>query len=181
MLAVDVSYNTVYVPIYVGVYDYGDKRYSFLVNGYNGNTWGEKPSSMGGFGRGFMKFCTGRTTNTITIGGGAELNAADGVKFYNDKHQYLILPPADQFLMFSQYATATIMNSGKASITLRAQCRKMEDTGKTCTLGPSKALTFSYNCQWLLEIVSGDAQFIRIVTCETSGGREEDDVFGMIT
>lgn len=150
------------------------------MNGFNGNTWGEKPTSVGGLARGLMKFCTGRTTNTITFGSGSDLNAADGVNFYNDKHQYLILPPADQFLMFTQYATATIMNTGKEDITLKAQCRKMPDTGKTLALGPSKVLTFSYTCQWLLELVSGSMQSVRIVTCETSGGRAEDDVFGMI-
>lgn len=183
MHAEDVTYRVVFAPVFVGRYAFSGRGHTFLCNAQSATTWGERPLGFGSIPRAIGKLLTGgaaAAVPTVTICSGTELNARDSVDHYAKDHRFLVLPPSDQFLITSAVGWADVQNTGDSEVVLQAHWRGNRTApGPSRSLKPGQRISFSFKGLWAIEVVSGDANQIKVHRIETRDGSEKLDWLGM--
>lgn len=154
------------------------------MNGETGVFYGTRPYALRS---GVLKLLTLNflnPTNTPNIELGSSLNAKFTKKVYQGDLHYVTFPPSDQFLWMLWTGYIVLANTGEKSITLQAQRKHVKLVndfeeeriteenvhGTIHQLLPHSSEGFDYTGAWVIAILDGNKDDLRVEMSDTSGG-----------
>ncbi|EFA83626.1 hypothetical protein PPL_02692 [Heterostelium album PN500] len=182
------TFRTIYAPIYKINYRFEGTQYSFIINGQNGNSHGQRPYGVGSIKSTAIKFLTAglfenhngtaKAEKEITQNGlikGSDLNEVDSLDYYKPDLYYLLLPASDQFLMIKSKGFIILKNIGKQDIKLEAHKRMSDEIGGNCLLKSGETQTFAYKGVWCICVVEGQHSSLELIRAETNSGGDKPE------
>ncbi|KYQ94254.1 hypothetical protein DLAC_04551 [Tieghemostelium lacteum] len=192
----NISYRTVYAPMYKINYQYDQKDYQFIINGQSGRTYTKvRPYGVGSIKTKAIKILTGgvfssEKTKSLEqdrkiVNGmvrGKDLNEIDElfneetgerIQLYSDDCYYLLLPNSDQFLILKTTGYLILKNIGTTPILIQSHKRMSDEIGGQCTLDPNESQTFAYKGSWCIAVLEGDFNSLELLKVETNSGSDK--------